>query len=78
MTREPRVPNPGFTPDERYLENIIPTPRPLCELPGGCRHRHVATNGVRFIIVRVDGAPTRLCGGCWEALLERRGREHNV
>ena len=78
MTREPRVPNPGFTPDERYMENIILEKEPICQLPGGCRHAHPSTNGVHFIVVRVDGALVRLCGGDYEALLERRGREHNV
>lgn len=70
--------NPGFTPDSRYLENIIGQGEygteklgplaSICEMPGGCRHGHAATNGVRFITVRVGGALVRLCGGCYEAL----------
>ena len=49
------------------------TLRAACELPGGCRHGHPSTGGLHFIVVRVDGAPTRLCGGCWEALREKAG-----
>mgnify|MGYP001612451154 CR=1 FL=1 len=43
----------------------------ICDLPGGCQHGHPSTGGVQFITVRVDEAPTRLCGGCWEALAEK-------
>ena len=51
--------------------------KPICEAPweGGCAHGHPSTGGLHFIVVRVDGAPTRLCGGCWQALRER-GQEH--
>ena len=39
----------------------------ICENPEGCL-RPSAERGVLFLTVKVDGAPTRLCGGCYEAL----------
>ena len=68
MTTQHQVPNPGFTPEERYLENIILEKEPICQLPGGCQHGHPSTGGVQFIVVKVDGAQTRLCGGCYDQL----------
>ena len=40
----------------------------ICEMPGGCSHGHQSMNGVHFLMVQVDGALTRICGGCWDAL----------
>ena len=78
MTTQHQVPNPGFTPDERYLENIILEKEPICQLPGGCQHGHPSTGGVQFMTVTIGGTKYRVCGGDYEALLERRGREHTV
>ena len=43
------------------------TDKRVCQNLQGCPSPRTA-RGVVFITVRVDGAPTRLCGGCWEAL----------